>query len=381
MRPVIRILAASGAFLIGMGAPGLEARASGSWEASAFERAEGRREWRFPRDHGQHPRFRLEWWYYTGLLRTRGGREFGFQVTFFRRGLNTGQKPGKSAWHVGSLYLAHAALSDIQARTLNQSARVGRDSLGMSGAAADRLHVWLSTWRASPAGDGPHDAQLTIDADAFSLRLRLTAEKPPVLHGEEGLDRKGPEAGQASWYYSIPRLSVWGTVTRGKEAWDVEGVAWMDHEFGTSQLGVDLAGWDWFSVRLSNGYDLMLYRLRHKNGSTDAASHGTLVTPDGRGIPLRISPATVLEPVRFWKSPHTGARYPVAWHISLPEHGLMLEIAPRFDAQELRLEHGMPIAYWEGAISAQGMQGQSPVRGEGYLELTGYTGTLTEAFR
>jgi predicted secreted hydrolase len=345
-----------------------------------FQRAEGARVWRFPADHGQHAGYRLEWWYYTGILRTADGRAFGYQVTFFRQSVTAAPPGQESAWRVHSLYLGHAALSDVQARAFHQAGRVGRDSLGLSGAAADRLQVWLGPWRADPVPGDPHGALLTADAGGFALRLTLRAEKAPVLHGEGGLDRKGAAPGQASWYYSLPRLRTEGTLELEGRTHAVTGESWMDHEFGTNQLGPEQAGWDWISLRLDDGSDLMLYRLRLRNGGSDPASHGTLVDPHGRAQAVRLSAAT-LAPRRSWESPVTKGRYPVAWQVDLPEQALSLEIEPAFDAQELHPGRGVPFGYWEGAISARGTHGGRAVRGEGYLELTGYAGSLTGFFR
>jgi predicted secreted hydrolase len=272
-------------------------------------------------------------------------------------------------------------LSDVQAQQFRQAARVGRDSLGLSGASPERLQVWLGPWRADPLADDPHGACIAVDAGEFALALTLRAEKPPALHGEHGLDRKGAATGQASWYYSLPRLRTAGTVTADGQAYAVRGTAWMDHEFGTSQLGPQQTGWDWFAVRLADGYDLMLYRLRQRDGGTDPASHGTLIDPQGRATPVRVTPADGVQPRRWWTSPATGGRYPIAWRIDLPAQALALDLTPIFEAQELRPAAGLPFAYWEGAIRVLGTHRGQAVQGEGYLELTGYAGELSESFR
>lgn len=359
----------------------IPAVASGGPAPPEFARADGQRAWRFPADHGAHPAYRLEWWYWTGHVRAEDGRAFGFQVTFFRQGVTPRLPAGASAWRVQSLYLAHAALSDVGAQRFRQASRMGRDSLGMSGAARDDLRVWLGPWRADPLPGDPHGARLAVDAGDFALALDLRAEKPPVLHGEGGLDHKGAAPGQASWYYSLPRLSVAGTVTVDGRTFPVTGAAWMDHEFGTNQLGPEQAGWDWIALRLSDGYDLMLYRLRRRDGMADPASHGTLIDPAGRAHAVALTPAETLAPQRTWQSPASGARYPVAWRIGLPAQALALELAPAFDAQELVPGAGVPFAYWEGAVRARGTHAGRPVTGEGYLELTGYAGGLAEFLR
>lgn len=384
MRPLLLVAISAASLAVpwagGPIAPALGAGQNDAPALPVFQPAEGQREWRFPADHGQHPAYRLEWWYFTGILRTAEGRAFGYQVTFFRQGVTPVPPRRKSAWRVQSLYLAHVALSDVQERAFHQADRVGRDSLSLSGAAAARLHVWLGPWRADPVPNDPNGARLTAEAGEFALRLTLHAEKPPVLHGDHGLDRKGGQPGQASWYYSLPRLRTEGTVTLAGREYAVTGESWMDHEFGTNQLGRDQVGWDWISLRLDDGHDLMLYRLRLRDGQVDPASHGTWIDPQGRARPVHVSPGA-LAPERWWTSPATEGRYPVAWRIELPELGLSLTLEPAFDGQELRPGRGLAFAYWEGAVTARGTRGARAVQGEGYLELTGYAGVLTGAFR
>ncbi|MCH9045601.1 MAG: carotenoid 1,2-hydratase [SAR324 cluster bacterium] len=365
-------------------APGVGA-GSAQGPAGEFRKAEGTRQWTFPRDHGQHPAYRLEWWYYTGIVATPQGRRFGYQVTFFRQGLAGAQPHRSSAWAVRSLYLAHAAVSDIAARRYHRASRAGRDSLGMSGAAAQRHEVWLSTWRASPLPDDPHGVKIHVAAEDFTLALTLRAQKEPVLHGNQGLDRKGPERGQASWYYSQPRMVTEGTLTLGGKRHEVRGTTWMDHEFGTSQLAEGLVGWDWLALRLDDGSDLMLYRLRRRDGTADTHSSGSLVAPDGTRTELALTGngngRAGMTPGRVWHSPHTQGAYPLEWQVRLPGEGLELRVVPEFDDQEQRPTVGTTFAYWEGAVRARGTRMGRPVRAEGYLELTGYAGELGGALR
>jgi predicted secreted hydrolase len=355
--------------------------------AGAFRRAAGHRDWRFPRDHGQHPAYKLEWWYYTGIVRTAEGRPFGFQVTVFRQGVGSAanatdpQRP--SAWAVRSLYLGHAALSDIAARRFLHAGRAGRDSLALAGAALDRAQVWLGDWRVDPLPDDPHGVRIAVDAGSFALALELRAQGPPVLHGAGGLDRKGGQPGEASWYYSLPRLATTGTVTLDGAALPVTGATWMDHEFGTSQLAPELVGWDWLALRLDDGSALMLYRLRRADGSASPFSGGTFLAADGRRSALDFAPAAPppMTPGRSWRSAATGGVYPLEWDVALPAQGLRLHVAPAFDAQEQSAAPGTPFAYWEGAVWASGTRAGKALRGEGYLELTGYAGALGGALR
>ena len=357
-----------------------------------FERAEGQRAWSFPRDHGQHPRFRLEWWYYTGVVRTSQGRAFGFQVTFFREGLHPEPLRGASAWRTGSVYLAHLALSDLERGRFRYAARTGRDSLAMSGAAQDQHKVWLNDWSVAPIDGDPLSIRLTAQDPALGVSLALTQMRPPVLHGSAGLDRKGSAPGEASWYYSLPRLKTAGEIRLGEERWHVSGTSWMDHEFGTSQLAADQVGWDWLSVRLDNGMDLMLYRMRTRDGGTSPTSGGTLSDSVGRPIRIRLSVrpgdkphagewlATAI-PTETWTSPKSGARYPLSWNLNLPQAGLTLTVRPAALDQEIPPGAGLPFGYWEGAVWVEGLDAGRPIRGEGYLELTGYAGELGASFR
>jgi predicted secreted hydrolase len=368
------------------------------WAGEEFSRAKGKRIWKFPRDHGQHPGFRLEWWYYTGIVRDGQGRPFGFQVTFFRQGLAppvTAPASARSAWRVGSLYLAHFAVSDLTGKRFLHAERTGRDSLGLSGAAPDRHQVWLGDWRAEANPSDAHGTDLRVQDSGFGLSLDLRSDRDPVFHGEAGLDRKGREAGQASWYYSQPRLHAAGALRIGSERWTVTGMAWMDHEFGTSQLSSTQVGWDWFALRLANGADLMLYRLREANGAASETSGGTLVTPDGKAVRIILGkqgkkPAdesggkvsrVEAEPMRHWASPLSNAHYPLAWTLRIPDYGAELRIRPALENQELPPGTGLPFGYWEGAVWVQGQWQGQPVGGEGYLELTGYAGDLGGAFR
>ncbi|MCZ6730722.1 MAG: carotenoid 1,2-hydratase [SAR324 cluster bacterium] len=368
----------------------MAAPASGATDAqhlsteSGFRRATGSRQWQFPRDHGQHPDYLLEWWYYTGNLRTASGRRFGYQLTFFRKGLAPRHKRS-SAWAVRSLYMAHAALSDVEARAHLSVGRLARDGPAAGGSSMTEHRVWLAPWRAEPLPGDPHGVRLSVRSARFALELELRSLKPPVLHGTNGLDRKGSMPGQASWYYSLPRLATTGFVEIEGRRHAVLGTSWMDHEFGTNQLGDDQAGWDWFALRLEDGRDLMLYRLRLNDGGTDPLSGGSLIDANGRREALRLggqgAGAARLAPLRFWRSPASGSKYPVAWRIELPGQGLRLEVTPEFDAQELTVGRGVLFPYWEGAVRVKGISQGKTIAGEGYMELTGYGGKLRDAFK
>ena len=326
----------------------------------------------FPRDHGSHDDFRTEWWYYTGHLATKNGRRFGYQLTFFRRGIPRNQvKTLPSQWSITQLYLAHFAISDFAGKQFLYAEHISRAGLGKAGAERDRLHVWIDQWSAESPAAVPVTQNLRASNGTIGVQVTLSPEKPLVVHGLGGVSHKGSASGQASHYYSFTRLATTGTLSIGTEEFDVTGTSWMDHEFGSADLGPDLAGWDWFSMQLENGTDLMLYRLRRDDGSTDPASSGTLVDRDGRTRHLTLRDFS-MEPTAFWTSPRTKAQYPQRWHIVIPSLHLVLDTAPQLAGQELITSRSTQVIYWEGAVEITGTSQDRPVKGQGYMELTGY---------
>jgi len=344
--------------------------------AEDFQPARPGRVWVFPRDHGAHPEFRTEWWYYSGHLKGESGESFGYQLTFFRVGLKKPDPQARSAWRANTIYFAHLALSDINGGGFTFREKNQRGALGLAGAAPDHLKVWVEDWQAEGKGDEHH---LRAKSDGLALDLALTPLKPPVLHGERGYSRKAAGAEVASHYYSITRLATQGQVTLGERTLAVTGASWFDREFSTSQLAPHQVGWDWFALQLGDGVDLMLYVMRLKDGSLDPASFGTLVDQEGRARHLKLADFH-LEATGTWKSPHSGAMYPAGWRITLPELGYHLTLRPTLPDQELRTGGGTPVIYWEGQVTIQGMKGQQAISGEGYAELTGYAGALGGRF-
>ena len=327
------------------------------------------REFRFPRDHGAHEDYRIEWWYYTGNLKTEDGRHFGYQLTFFRTGLRN--KPNNpSRWAVRDLYTAHFAISDIQSRRHFVFQRNSRKGIGLAGAELERYEVWNGDWKVSLDGD---KHQLFARESGCSIDLTLRPSKPLVLHGDRGLSRKGVVEGNASYYYSFTRLATEGTVTLDGEQFVVTGNSWMDHEFSTSFLEKDQLGWDWFAIQLENDFELMLYQMRRADGTVDAYSSGTIIDPTGSATHLSKTNFTI-QPLKTWRSPDTDAEYPTTWKIELPEHGYVFELRARFNEQEMTTEASTGISYWEGSVSVAATMGGTNVRGLGYAELTGYTG-------
>lgn len=334
----------------------------GGAPAEGFLRAETPREFRFPADHGPHPGFRNEWWYLTGNLDGAGGQRFGYQATFFRIALDPRPASRDSPWAASEAWMAHLAVSDAATATHRGVERFARGAAGLAGATAAPLRVWLEDWTLD-GDDAGARWRLRATADDFALDLTLQPIRPPILQGDAGLSRKSVEPGNASYYYSLPRLETRGTVTLGDARHAVAGLSWLDREWSTSVLGADQAGWDWLALQLADGHDLMYYRLRRADGSVDAMSRGSLV--DGAGARVDLGPELDLRPVRHWTAPD-GRRYPVEWALRLPQSPEELRVAAAFDAQQMALA----VRYWEGMVDVRDAAGT--LRGRGYLEMTGY---------
>jgi predicted secreted hydrolase len=337
-------------------------------DADGFERAYEPREFVFPADHGSHGGFRNEWWYFTGNLLDADGRHFGFEMTFFRIALTPETKFRESKWAASDLWMAHLALTDTSARRFHSAERLARGALGLAGATSEPFGVWVKDWsaRGSATAESASLVLAAREADV-SISLELNASKPLVAHGNRGLDSKGPEPGNASFYYSFPRLAVNGSITVAGESFDVVGAAWMDREWGSSALSPGVVGWEWFALQLSDGRDLMLYRLRENGGGASPFSGGTLIASDGTVERLAMKDVE-LSAIRHWTSPLTGVRYPIAWRLRIPRDRTELVIEPVLDNQELDLT----VRYWEGAVRASGAVGDDGLNGVGYLELAGY---------
>lgn len=356
-------------------------------DLSGFERVTAPRAWRLPEDHGPHFAFQTEWWYFTGQLASREGRRFGFQLTFFRRGLSPGPPPAGDGLATNQVYFAHFAVADVARGVHRGVERFARGAAGLAGATPDgfgttpspRFAVWLEDWRAQaasapsqPAGPEPPWRLTARDAESgLELDLELQATKPLVAHGERGLSPKSDEPGNASFYLSYTRLSARGLLGADGVREAVAGEAWFDHEWSTSALGAEAVGWDWFSLQLDDGRELVLFLIRRSDGTAEPVSSGTVVSRDGSARHLRHQDAS-LEVLGRWTSPHTGAVYPAAWRIRVPSEDLVLTLRPLLADQEMRTS----FLYWEGAVNATGTAGGLPVSGRGYVELTGYARSM-----
>lgn len=330
----------------------------------------------FPRDHGSHDEYRTEWWYYTGHLSTGEGRWFGFELTFFRRAVTPPGSPSSpSAWSVDHLYLAHAAVTDVSGRRFHYEEKISRAGLGKAGATRERLHVWIDRWHADARPEPGAAHQLTAQTPNFSLDLQLTPQRPPVIHGRDGVSRKGAKSRETSHYYSFTRLATQGLLTLDGTEHHVTGLSWMDHEFGSGDLGEALVGWDWFSIQLTNQTEVMVYRLRRADGQADAASSGTVIRRDGQVLPLAARDVT-LSVLDYWNSPASTARYPHGWELRIPPADLVLTLHPLLKEQELITSRSTQVIYWEGAVGVTGQMEGQPVDGQGYVELTGYARTM-----
>jgi predicted secreted hydrolase len=320
--------------------------------------------YQFPRDHFSHPDYQTEWWYYTGNLRSGDGHRFGFELTFFRSALKLPPSAQDLAvtWRPDQIYLAHLALSDLDGHEFYHQERINRAGPGIAGADSAHQRYWNGNWSVSWSGT---DQQLQAVTDEAGLFFNLHPTKPLVINGQDGISVKGPRPGEASHYISFPRLQAGGRLEwRGKQ-FAVSGIAWMDHEFFTETSDGTLEGWDWFSIQLDNNQELMLYRLRRNSATLDRFSSGTYIDSQGNAHFLSASDFT-LRPARAWH------RYPMDWKINVPSLGLTLVEHTPLENQELVSGTGTTPSYWEGAVTYSGEMKRQPVKGVGYLEMTGY---------
>jgi len=348
----------------------------------------------FPRDQGPHPDFRQEWWYLTGNLDSADGQRFGFELMIFRFALApaTGDAAdvtsptdsGPSPWRTRQIYLGHFAVTDVARHRFRFATKLARGALGLAGAQQNPFRVWIGNWQiaqvpgAEPAAaasgsSAPEDPAWQLQAAGQGYALSLTARPltGPVLNGERGLSRKSGEPGNATYYYSMPRISVAGTISRNGRPLPVRGLAWLDREWGSGSLGPQETGWDWFGLQLGDGSCLMFYSLRDRDGTQDPYSAGTWLEADGRARPLSRGDVHI-KVLEHWTD-SSGARYPSRWRLVAPALGLDVTVHPVLADQELVTSP----RYWEGAVDVSGTHSGRPVNGRGYVELVGYAGKIS----
>jgi predicted secreted hydrolase len=344
-------------------------------QSAGYLRVEGATDLEFPADYGPHLDYQTEWWYYTGNLRTAEGRHFGYQLTFFRRALVPPalRTERESAWAADQVYMAHFALTDVTGKRHWAFERFSRGAAGLAGARAVPYRVWLEDWQVEEIEPGV--VRLHAEQEGVALELVLTDRKGPILQGDGGYSPKGPLPGNASYYYSLTHLETSGTVQVADTSHAVSGLSWMDHEWSTSALAADQVGWDWFSVQMDDGSELMVFQLRKEDGSIDPFSSGTFIGPDGSTRHLDRDEFEI-RVEDTWRSPHSEATYPARWTATVPAVDLKLEIEPHLADQELIVSY----AYWEGAVRVEGERAGHPIRGNGYVEMTGYAASMQGQF-
>ncbi len=336
-----------------------------SADDEAYARVRGPAPLNFPADHGAHPDYRTEWWYFTGNLTTETGHDYGFQLTFFRSALAPTHQDRDSAWATRQAWMGHFAVTDISNGEHRASERYQRGALGLAGAQTHPVRVWLDDW-SMQSETRQTLFPLTLRANdpdtGIAIELALSADKAKVLQGDQGYSRKGADPANASRYYSYTRLAAAGSVRFDQDTQAVSGSAWLDREWSTSALDANQQGWDWFALQLSDGRDVMVYRLRRRDGQTDPRSAGVVVAANGRSRVLTAADFT-LSPTAHWQSPRTGSRYPIAWQLDIPSADLSVAIRSRVKDQEMPTT----VRYYEGAVAVNGS-----VDGVGYIEMTGY---------
>jgi predicted secreted hydrolase len=353
--------------LISVFAAAQEDRASNQ-SAQHYRFAQPGYAYQFPRDYFNHEDFQTEWWYYTGNVTSADGRRFGYELTFFRQGVS--RLDDSHPWFVHDVWMAHLALSDIKGQRFYHQQRLNRTGPGFAGVDSQTSLVWNGNWQAHITG---REEDLRGIGDKFNLTLKLIPTKPPTIHGLNGVSQKSEGAGHASHYFSLTRLTTIGLIDLDGKAYQVEGTSWMDHEFFSSSMAASETGWDWLSVQLEDGNELMLYRLRHADGAIDPYSSGTYIDATGKSLFLSskdfaMTPAA--DSGGQWLSPATKANYPLHWHVSIPLLKMELDVTSPLKNQELTGAFGP--SYWEGAIDVRGQRNHSPLSGLGYLEMTGY---------
>ncbi len=326
-----------------------------------FTKANKVRKFSFPKDSGSHPDFQTEWWYYTGNLQDKSKNDYGYQLTIFRRALNSvdSSKQRKSNWKTNQIYFAHFTVTDVKNNKFYFAEKYSREGENLSGAKSEPFNVWLENWEIKENKDGL--VNIKAENSPVSIDLNVRSLKPVILQGNKGLSQKSKD--NASYYYSLTRLDTKGSFYINAEKFDVNGLSWLDREWSTSALSKNQTGWDWFSIHLDDNRELMIYQLRLKDGNIDSYSSGCIIDKNGQKTNLKNTDFTI-KVLDKWKSESTGVSYPSKWQLDIPNHNLSMNIEPLINNQELNIS----FAYWEGAVKVIGKN----ISGKGYVELTGY---------
>lgn len=350
---------------LGLAAPQLGAAPPAAPDSEPFPAVVPGVPLQFPRDHGSHPDYRIEWWYVTGWIHTRNPTEsLGFQITLFRvRPRIDASNP--SAFTPRQILLGHCAIADPAHGRLWQEQRIDRATLGLAGADSGDLRVWMQRWLLAREPGAADRYVLQASSTQCGLDLRLSASEPPLPNGAAGYSRKGPKAESASAYYSEPHLQVSGSIRRDDRRDEVQGEAWLDHEWASEYLDPNAVGWDWVGLNLDDGSALMAFAIRDRQGQRYWAS-ATLRRRDGR-VQVFAPDQVDFQPQRRWRSPRSGVLYPVAQRLQVGS--LAFELRPLLDDQEFDARATAGALYWEGAVTARDA---GTLGGRGYLELTGY---------
>ena len=363
---------------------------------SAWQQALPGWQYRFPTDHAIHSDYKTEWWYFTGNIQDERGHEYGYELTFFRQGILspkqqdalTEESPTVGRFVQSDFKFAHFAISDISGKRFYFVQKMSRGAFGdagfskiennqpaNSGTKANEPLAWMEDWSLKPQPDGTWKIAAEIGGETpMSIDLKVASLKPPVIEGTDGVSQKAAGLGNASHYYSFTRLQTTGTLSLGKDTpkHNVHGDSWFDHEWASNQMATNQVGWNWFCFQFKDGTEMMLYAMRQLDGNVDPVSSGTWIAADGHTEHLRREDFQ-FSSLGTWKSPHTGAIYPLEWRVSLPARQIQVSVTPRLEDQELVLPG---ISYWEGAIAFTGQCGEKQISGVGYMELTGYAAAL-----
>ena len=330
-----------------------------------FAKADRIRTFSFPHDHYMHPKYRIEWWYITGNLQSDTGRAFGYQITFFRTALTSKSQKRQSSWASNHIWMAHLAVSDIEQQQHIHTQKISRGAAGLAGISQQPFKIWLDDWQITANSSGNFPWAIIAKDQKINIDVTINPLKPIVLQGDQGLSQKSSEPGNASYYYSSTRMQTSGTITINNTLHQVKGLSWLDREWSTSALGKHQSGWDWFSLQLNTGEELMFYRIRDKAGNSDKHSQGKWIDDSGNSTALDSSDV-ILEALDYWQ-PSTGKSYPISWRMTLPKRNKEMIIKAAINDQLMRTT----FEYWEGAVNVYNT-GLNSLAGKGYLEMTGY---------